>query len=76
MILFICYDLFCLFFPAWSIGKDAGKKPFQVLELYKYLNEVRPHILAGISEPKPFGRRPDKINMNRLQDQRPAFYQC
>ena len=44
-------------------------KPFQVLELHEYVNEVRPRILARISDPKPFGRRPDKINMDRIRDQ-------
>lgn len=44
-------------------------KPFQVMELYEYLNEVRPRILEWISEPKPFGRRPDKINTERIGDQ-------
>ena len=44
-------------------------KPFQVLELYHYLNEVRPRILEWISDRKPFGRRPDKINTERIGDQ-------
>ena len=44
-------------------------KPFQILELHEYLTEIRPQILAEITTPKPFGRRPDKINMARLKDQ-------
>jgi len=44
-------------------------KPFQILELHEYLTEIRPQILAEITTPKPFGRRPDKINADRLKDQ-------
>jgi integrase/recombinase XerD len=44
-------------------------KPFQILELHEYLTEIRPQILAEITRPKPFGRRPDKINKGRLKDQ-------
>jgi integrase/recombinase XerD len=44
-------------------------KPFQILELHEYLTEIRSQILAEIKKPKPFGRKPDKINMTRLKDQ-------
>ena len=44
-------------------------KPFQILELHEYLTEIHPKILAEIKKPKPFGRRPDKINIARLKDQ-------
>jgi integrase/recombinase XerD len=52
-----------------EVSQVLELKPFQVLELYVYLNEVRPRILEWISDPKPFGIRPDKINTDRLRDQ-------
>jgi len=42
-------------------------KPFQILELNEYLNEVRPKILNEISKPKP-ARKPNKINKAKLEN--------
>jgi integrase/recombinase XerD len=50
-------------------SRNLELKPFQILELHEYLSEIRPQILAEITTPKPFGRRPDKINKTRLNDQ-------
>src|SRR3972149_2120619 len=50
-------------------SRNLELKPFQILELHEYLTEIRPKILAEITTPKPFGRRPDKVNMPRLKDQ-------
>jgi len=50
-------------------SRNLELKPFQILELHEYLTETRPKILAEITTPKPFGRRPDKINKVRLNDQ-------
>jgi len=50
-------------------SRNLELKPFQILELHEYLTEIRPKILAEITTPKPFGRRPDKINKTRLNDQ-------
>ena len=50
-------------------SRNLELKPFQILELHEYLTEIRPQILAEITTPKPFGRRPDKINRTRLNDQ-------
>ncbi len=44
-------------------------KSSQILELHEYLTEIRPQILAEITTPKPFGRRPEKINKTRINDQ-------
>ncbi len=43
-------------------------KPFQILDLYEYQNEIRPRILKEISKPKP-ARKPDRINKSRLKEQ-------
>ncbi len=43
-------------------------KPFQILELYEYVNVVKPQILKEISKPKP-ARKPNKINKERLKEQ-------
>jgi integrase/recombinase XerD len=43
-------------------------KPFQILDLYEYQNEIRPRILKEINKPKP-ARKPDKINKSRLKEQ-------
>lgn len=43
-------------------------KPFQILELYEYLNETRPRILNEIPTPKP-ARKPNQIDMVRLREQ-------
>jgi len=50
-------------------SRNLELKPFQILDLYEYLTEIRLQILAEITTPKPFGRRPDKINKTRLNDQ-------
>ena len=50
-------------------SRNLELKPFQILELHEYLSVIRPQILAEITTPKPFGRRPDKINRTRLNDQ-------
>jgi len=44
-------------------------KPFQILELHTYLTELRPRILAGITGPNKPGRKPDKINREKLENQ-------
>lgn len=43
-------------------------KPFQILELHEYLNEIRPKILEEINKPKP-ARKPDEINQTKIQNQ-------
>lgn len=43
-------------------------KPFQILELHEYLNEIRPAIINQLDEPKP-SRKPNKIDKAKLQDQ-------
>jgi len=43
-------------------------KPFQILELYEYLTEIRPKILAEINNPKP-ARKPGRINKTRIKEQ-------
>lgn len=43
-------------------------KPFQILELHEYINEVRPKIIKEITKPGP-ARKPDKINKPRLENQ-------
>jgi integrase/recombinase XerD len=43
-------------------------KPFQILDLYEYLTEIRPQILKEITKPKP-ARKPDAINKARLKEQ-------
>jgi integrase/recombinase XerD len=42
-------------------------KPFQILELYEYVNETRPVILTELYTPKP-GRKADKINKTKLEN--------
>jgi integrase/recombinase XerD len=49
-------------------SRDMELRSFQILELYEYLTEIRPQILAGISHAKP-ARKPDQINSERLRDQ-------
>ena len=43
-------------------------KPFQILELYEYLNEIRPTILKEITAPRP-ARKPDRINQSKIENQ-------
>jgi len=43
-------------------------KPFQILELYEYINEVKPSILNGIGKESP-SRKPDQINEERIKEQ-------
>ena len=43
-------------------------KPFQILELYEYVNKIRPKIVKEISKPKP-ARKPNKINKKKLKEQ-------
>jgi integrase/recombinase XerD len=43
-------------------------KPFQILELYEYLTEIRPTILKEITKPKP-ARKPETINKTKLKNQ-------
>jgi len=50
-------------------SRNLELKPFQILELHEYLTEIRPQILAEITIPKPFGRRPGKVNMPRIKGQ-------
>lgn len=43
-------------------------KPFQVMQLHEYLNDIRPQILSGINKPGP-ARKPDKINRDKIENQ-------
>jgi integrase/recombinase XerD len=43
-------------------------KPFQILELHEYVNEIRPKIIKEITKPKP-ARKPDKINKTQIENQ-------
>jgi len=43
-------------------------KPFQVMQLHEYLNDIRPQILTGINKPGP-ARKPDKINRDKIESQ-------
>jgi integrase/recombinase XerD len=43
-------------------------KSFQILDLYEYLNEIRPTILKEIRKPKP-ARKPEAINKTKLKNQ-------
>lgn len=43
-------------------------KPFQILEFYEYVNEIRPKILEEITTPKP-ARKPNTINQMKIEDQ-------
>jgi len=43
-------------------------KPFQIMELHEYVNEVRPKIIKEITKPGP-ARKPDKINKTRIENQ-------
>jgi integrase/recombinase XerD len=49
-------------------GRKLELKPFQILELHEYLNEIRPRILKEVTAPKP-ARKPDKINKTKLENQ-------
>ncbi len=49
-------------------SRNLELKPFQILDLYEYLNKIRPTILKEIKNPKP-ARKPDKINKPRLKEQ-------
>jgi len=49
-------------------GRTLELKPFQILDLHEYLNEIRPEILNGINKPKP-ARKPERINKTRLENQ-------
>ncbi len=46
-------------------SRTLGLKPFQIMELYKYLEETRPKIIDGIYDKKP-ARKPNKINQAKL----------
>lgn len=43
-------------------------KPFQILELHEYLNEIRPKIINEIFDKRP-ARKPNKINKAKLKEQ-------
>jgi len=43
-------------------------KPFQILEFYEYINEIRPMILAEITKPKP-ARKPNTIYQMKIENQ-------
>jgi integrase/recombinase XerD len=43
-------------------------KPFQILEFYEYVNQIRPRILAEINKPKP-ARKPNTINQSKIENQ-------
>jgi integrase/recombinase XerD len=43
-------------------------KPFQILELHEYVNEIRPGILKEIKATRP-ARKPDKINQTQIESQ-------
>ena len=49
-------------------SRNLELKPFQILDLYEYQNEIRPTILDEIRKPRP-ARKPDKINNARLENQ-------
>jgi len=49
-------------------SRNLELKPFQILDLYEYLNEIRPTILNEITAPKP-ARKPDKINKTKIENQ-------
>jgi len=49
-------------------SRNLGLKPFQILELHEYLNEIRPAILNEINGPRP-ARKPDKINKPQIENQ-------
>jgi integrase/recombinase XerD len=49
-------------------SRNLELKPFQILDLYAYLNKIRPTILKEIKKPKP-ARKPDNINKKRLKEQ-------
>lgn len=43
-------------------------KPVQIIELYEYVNRIRPTIIKEVSKPRP-ARKPDKIDKERLKEQ-------
>ena len=43
-------------------------KPFQIMQLHEYLNEIRPAILNEIQKPRP-ARKPGKINKAQIENQ-------
>lgn len=43
-------------------------KPFQILELQEYINEIRPNIINQINYPKP-ARKPNIINQENINNQ-------
>jgi integrase/recombinase XerD len=49
-------------------SRNLELKPFQILDLYEYQNEIRPTILKEIKKPRP-ARKPDRINKMRLENQ-------
>ncbi len=49
-------------------SRNLELKSFQILDLYEYINKIRPTILKEIKKPKP-ARKPDKINKPRLKEQ-------
>ncbi len=51
-----------------SNSRSLELKPFQILELHEYVNEIRPTIIKEVGKPGP-ARKPDKINKERLKDQ-------
>jgi integrase/recombinase XerD len=49
-------------------SRNLELKPFQILDLYEYQNEIRPTILKEIKKPRP-ARKPDKINQTKIENQ-------
>lgn len=52
-------------------SRNLELKSFQILELYEYLNEIRPEILNEINNLKTTlqpGRKPDKIYQEKIKD--------
>lgn len=49
-------------------NRNLELKPFQILDLYEYQNEIRPTILNEIKKPRP-ARKPDRIDKVRLENQ-------
>jgi integrase/recombinase XerD len=49
-------------------SRNLELKPFQILELQDYINEIRPKIIKEITTPKP-ARKPNKINQENINNQ-------
>jgi integrase/recombinase XerD len=49
-------------------GRTLELRPFQILELYEYVNEIKPKIMNGIGKSRP-ARKPNKINKERINEQ-------